>query len=323
MPSPLFSTYRQGENRVSASMLAVFERLGIDLVSRILGGALERPELGLVEYQSQPSRGGAGVPDGEMSASFRFLFEVKTVPDAITSDIHLDQIRRHLKRLDGQHGNELLVVLTPDANPPTSLDAIADDRIVWTNFETLTQAIDDVLQDPSEPASEQQRFLLRELTDLFELDGLIGHEDVVVVAARRAYDVWREHAAYVCQADRTIRPVTHWGFYRSKHIEPEFPLVRRHFGRVDISEAAAQTMMADNDPLRHELGVLVRALLAEGLRTEGTQADVYLLQSKDDPALVRRSESIIHDSKGAWTQHQRYTHLEQLLEIDFTSELDI
>lgn len=274
MPSPLFSTYRQGENRVSASMLAVFERLGIDLVSRILGGALERPELGLVEYQSQPSRGGAGVPDGEMSASFRFLFEVKTVPDAISSDIHLDQIRRHLQRLDGQHGNELLVVLTPDASSPTLLDAIADDRIVWTNFETLTQAIDDVLQDPSEPASEQQRFLLRELTDLFELDGLIGQEDVVVVAARRAYDIWREHAAYVCQADRTIRPVTHWGFYRSKHIEPEFPLVRRHFGRVDMSEATTEELLESDDPRKRELGVLIRALLAEGLQNERPEGRV-------------------------------------------------
>ena len=36
MTTPLFSTYRQGENRVTASFLAVLERLSLPNMDRIL-----------------------------------------------------------------------------------------------------------------------------------------------------------------------------------------------------------------------------------------------------------------------------------------------
>ena len=38
--NPLFSTYRQGENRVTASMLAVFERLDFSLRLDSLSGTV-------------------------------------------------------------------------------------------------------------------------------------------------------------------------------------------------------------------------------------------------------------------------------------------
>ncbi|MBY5162087.1 hypothetical protein [Salsipaludibacter albus] len=321
MTSPLFSTYRQGENRVSASTLAVFERLGIDLVGRILGAALEQPEMELVAYKTQPSRGGAGVPDGEMTANFRFLFEVKTQRGGITTPAHVHQLRRHLDRLDGAHSPEAVIALTPDADRPSILADVEDDRLVWTNFEALTQAIEEVLADPAEPASERQRFLLRELTDLFVLDGLVGGDDVVVVAASSAYRIWRDHGAYVCQADRAIRPVEHWGFYRSKQIEPEFPRVRKSFPRVEFSAENAGQLREDPDPDVRELADLMHELLDAGLQVDGAQKDVYLLQRKDDPGLSHRDSPILHDSKGAWTQYQRYGRLDQLLEVETTSEL--
>ena len=44
--TPLFSTYRQGENHVTLSMLAVFERVGLSLTETILARALGEPTLG-------------------------------------------------------------------------------------------------------------------------------------------------------------------------------------------------------------------------------------------------------------------------------------
>ncbi len=41
--NPLFSTYRQGENRVTASMLAVFERLDFSLLERLLHAVQAKP----------------------------------------------------------------------------------------------------------------------------------------------------------------------------------------------------------------------------------------------------------------------------------------
>lgn len=44
MANPLFSTYSQGENRVTASILAVFERLSFALVERLLQALCQEPE---------------------------------------------------------------------------------------------------------------------------------------------------------------------------------------------------------------------------------------------------------------------------------------
>lgn len=57
---PLFSTYRQGENLVTASLLSVLARLGISLTERILASILEEPELSLVSFSTLPSTQGPG-----------------------------------------------------------------------------------------------------------------------------------------------------------------------------------------------------------------------------------------------------------------------
>ena len=122
-----------------------------------------------------------------MRASFRFLFEVKTVAGALTGKSGRVQLERHLNQLSGDaHLTQLVIALTPDGGPPRLISDIDDPRLVWTSFEAVAQAIADLLADPDEPASEQQRLLLRELIALFTLDGLLATADVAVVAARAA-----------------------------------------------------------------------------------------------------------------------------------------
>src|SRR5438552_7707570 len=78
--SPLFSTYRQGENRVTSSMLAVFERIDLSLLETLLAGAAGEaagdPD---GELRQSAGRYGASVPDARISASFAYWFEVKAV----------------------------------------------------------------------------------------------------------------------------------------------------------------------------------------------------------------------------------------------------
>jgi len=57
----LFSTYRTGENRVTASILAVFRSLTLGRSERLLGAIMEQSEFELVRFQNQPSRGAPGV----------------------------------------------------------------------------------------------------------------------------------------------------------------------------------------------------------------------------------------------------------------------
>lgn len=320
MPTPLFSTYRQGENRVTSSLLAVFERLGIDLVARLLGSALEQPELQLVRYRTLPTGDAQGVPDAEMKASFRFLFEVKTARNAL----HRDQLERHLENLDttmSSHAHQLLVVLTPDAGPPPLVGALDDQRAVWTSFEALSQAVGDLLRDVDEPASEQQRFLLRELLALFALDRLLPGDDVAVVAARVAYDEWQKFGAYVCQPTKTFRDAGHFGFYRAKQVEREFPRVLAHEREVLFDEDTAEWWERSGEPHGAGMARVIREMLAAGLRTEGTTYGVVLLQHADDPELSKRDASLTHNHPGAWTQGQRYAGLDRLLTAGSTADL--
>ena len=105
MRTPLFSTYRTGENRVTSSVVAVFERLGLGLFETVLQAATEDPALETTRFINQPS-GDGSVPDAEVSARFRYLFEVKTVQGAIQGTGARTQLEGHLAGLDGTYGDE-------------------------------------------------------------------------------------------------------------------------------------------------------------------------------------------------------------------------
>src|SRR5437016_1475814 len=81
--NPLFSTYRQGENRVTSSMLAVFERIDLSLLETVLAAASGESSLQMVSFSNQPAGQGHSVPDGRLAARFAYWFEVKTTPRAL------------------------------------------------------------------------------------------------------------------------------------------------------------------------------------------------------------------------------------------------
>ena len=60
--NPLFSTYRQGENRVTSSMLAVFERIDLSLLEAILASAAGESSLQMVSFTNQPPGIGQSTP---------------------------------------------------------------------------------------------------------------------------------------------------------------------------------------------------------------------------------------------------------------------
>jgi len=189
----LFSTYRQGENRVTASVLAVFERIDMDIVGRLLSTAAGEQSLPFVTFANQiVDKTHSAIPDAMISASFTYLFEVKTTRDVVDRE----QLKRHLAHLIGSTKCELLFVLTPDVTRPEPTMNL-DKRIVWFNFHALSESIKEVLTDPSVVVSEQSRMLLRELQSLFVLDGLLlDDEDTVLVAARVAYPMYLQYSAY-------------------------------------------------------------------------------------------------------------------------------
>ena len=312
----IFSTYSTGENRVTASFLAVLRSLSLDRIQRLLGALLEQSEFELIRFDNQPSKGGAGVPDAIIQSSIRLLIETKTDRNAV----NLEQIKRHLQRLD-EAGEVALVllVLTPDDERPAILDDVDDERIAWSSFALLDQAIDELLDDSKEVVSEREAFLLRELQVMLEAEGLLGNpNDTVVVAARRAWQEYNEIHAYLCQPNRTFRQVKRIGFYSNGVIYPLVPSILKTFEDVEIRR----------DAYEGELGTLINRLLDEKRREEGKQIKVMLLSSPDSGETLKLKKSIPNNKRSksgkptAFTMGQRYVSSDALLEAKVTSDVD-
>lgn len=313
--TPLFSTYRTGENRVTGSMVAVFERVGLDILERLLLAAVPGDDkLALVRFENQNTATPGSVPDASISGRFHLLFEVKTVPDTPGSGL-ADQVRRHLAGLDTGVADSRLYVITPDLQQPQSLEQFDAPPMMWVSFDALDTAIAAVLKDANAPVSEQTAFLLRELRRLFDVEGLLGTQDTVIVAARRAYPAYQATDAYVCQPGRSFRKgLTYLGFYADGEIKPLLARVRaREDAILFTGENAAALRAAGREELAD---VIERTLSAEPDR-DGREWQVFLLSGPPDPETTKLAAPIINTTVAngrpwAWTLGQRYARSDHL-----------
>lgn len=304
---PLFATYRQGENRVTASMIAVFERLDMGTLESLLGSLAEETALTLVEFGVVRQEGPGTVPDAVISGSFRYFFEVKVRERSIRKD----QIRGHLTHLHGdESANKRLFVLTPDAEEPDTLADFADEPLTWISFAQLHGAIQELIEGEGESLSERERYLLRELQALFGEEGLLSRADTVVVAARRAYGEYLQWHGYFCQPNRSFRSgLQRMGFYKDGAIKPEFPTILHQRDEVLWSPEEASRLREEGRPFDPEVADLIDRLLAAGVRPRGGLNQVFILSPPDAPETFRLDHEIQHVTGGrgsAWTMGQRY-----------------
>lgn len=329
--NPLFSTYRTGENRVTSSTMAVFERIDLALVQELLETATAGAgELSTVFFHNQVATDEA-VPDARISARFTWWFETKTARGAYAGEGHgRSQLRAHARQLAGDPGARLFV-LTPDPVRPEwfgRLDGIAAqvrDRVLWLSFRDLATAIEAVVTNPVRLVGEQTRFLLYELIALYEAEGLLTNDDTVIVAARSAWPEYQRLAAYVCQPERSFREgLSHFGFYAGGVIQPVLAHIRAHYPVVFLSRHEAERYRAEGHTV---LADLIGALIDRGDRPEGSANGVILLSALGDPDTVQLGKPILNDTvtatgrPWAWTLGQRYTRLDRLKAATRTSEL--
>ena len=81
MPS-IFSTYSQGENRVTGAFFSLLRTLPVDDMQQLIALLLEEPELKLFLIGNQP-RERYSVPDAEISGNFKILIETKLRPGEV------------------------------------------------------------------------------------------------------------------------------------------------------------------------------------------------------------------------------------------------
>jgi hypothetical protein len=323
--NPLFSTYRQGENRVTSSMLAVFERIDLSLLETILQRASGESSLQTVSFTNQPPGKGHSVPDGLISGRFAYWFEIKTTRNALAAK----QLGEHLLSLDKDGAQERLFVITPDPQEPHVITTAADPRIVWFNFRSLHDAIESVTADRAVIIAEQARFLLRELQALLLDEGLLDNDDVVIVAAKIAYGEYLQHSAYICQPGRAFRTgLTHMGFYANAAIQVHLPRIRHREDQVTFTsqEVISRKVGGQTDQL---IGKVIEGTLATGTREAGQQYQVFLLSGPGDAETVKLAQPITNNAVSAsgkpwaWTLGQRYTSLAKLTAsgVGVTSDL--
>ena len=82
MPNPVFSTYTQGENRVTSTVIAVLQHINNQLAEDILEALTDESDLSLVSFDN-PVMGVDSVPDAAIKSSTALWFETKTSRDAV------------------------------------------------------------------------------------------------------------------------------------------------------------------------------------------------------------------------------------------------
>ena len=330
MPNPLFSTYTQGENRVTSTVIAVLQHVNNQLAEDILVTLTDESDLSLISFDNQVT-GVDSVPDAAIRSSTELWFETKTSQDAVDKE----QLENHLHALD-QDAAELqrLIVLTPDARLPDEIAEIDDERIVWANFNTLIDTIETVLERDvgntgagTSVPTEREAFLLRELSRfLYDEDLVSGKEDrVLVVAARRAWPEYQEHGLYFCQANRSFKPVEHLAFYTDGEIKTAVPSVMSAIESIEFTEETVRDHPNLSQSQREQLLEAVVWLREEGSERHGETGKVLFLRDDielDHPVENDKTASD-SDRRVAFVQGHRYVSLFKLQDnTEYTTELE-
>jgi hypothetical protein len=330
MSNPLFSTYSQGENRVTASVLAVFERISFAIIEQILQSLLQEPETSLLTFRNQPT-GPSSTPDARIRASFSYWIETKRIRNSVRAS----QLQAHLKALDAepQVDTQRLLVLTPDTHIPGAVVNIADDRVAWASFEDLVSGISKAIEIDEEwlasernLPTERERELLRELVRFLISEGLVAKavDEVLVVAARKALADYQKYGVYICQPNRTFRPCSHMAFYSSGRIHHQIPSILGKIEQIMMTREAVEGY-SDDKGHRERFLFVIDELDKSASPRIGELAKVLFLSMPDDDMTINLPNDIENDLMSesdrtiAFTQGQRYVSLERLQQAPLTT----
>lgn len=330
MPNPLFSTYTQGENRVTSTVISVLEHVNNQLAEDILEALTDESDLSLVSFDNQVT-GVDSVPDAAIKSSTALWFETKTSRDAVDKA----QLENHLHALD-EDTTELqrLIVLTPDSQLPDEVAALDDERVVWANFDRLTDTIETVLERDVGNAeasmsvpTEREAFLLRELSRfLYDEDLVSGKENrVLVVAARKAWPEYQEHGLYFCQPNRSFKPVNHLAFYTDGEIKTTVPSVTGAIESIELTEEAIRNRADLSQSQREKLLDTVATLRNMGSERYGETEKVIFLQEGIELDRPVENDKTASDSDRtvAFVQGHRYVSFSKLQQNPkYTTELE-
>jgi hypothetical protein len=139
--------------------------------------------------------------------------------------------------------------------------------------------------------------------------------DTVIVAARRAYDLYLAHGIYRCQAGRSFRPVDYVGFYKNRAVQPQVGRILLRRDHVELSAQNAASLRSSGDTHDAQLADAIDTIIAVDGYLAGDRKQVFLLSPAGDPQTITLPAPIPHHGAGrgsAYTQGQRYTSSDAL-----------
>lgn len=330
MPNPLFSTYTQGENRVTSTVIAVLEHVNNQLAEDILEALTDESDLSLVSFDNQVT-GVNSVPDATIKSSTALWFETKTSRDAVNKE----QLENHLHALDENDAElQRLIVFTPDAQIPDEVATLDDERVVWTSFDSLVDTIESVLdrdvgdtEASMSVPTEREAFLLRELNRfIYDEDLVSGKEDrVLVVAARKAWPEYQEYGLYFCQPNRSFKPVEHLAFYKNGEIKTSVPKVSDSIESIELTEDTVREHTDLSQSQREQLLSAVEHMHKVGSERYGDTEKVIFLQDGIELEHPIQNDKTASDSDRtiAFVRGHRYVSFSELRENpEYTTELE-
>ena len=327
MTTSLFSVYKQGENRVTATFLAVLERLSLPNMDRILQVLLDDKDFNLVTFRNQP-KGRSSTPDAKIHTSPAVWVETKTEHNSVS----YDQIKNHLRSLES---GEKLLLLTPDESRPCSLDS----RVTWSNFQQLVTAVQVILDDEYESPSEKEAFLLRELVRMVKDIGLVTPtaSRVLVRAATEAWPAYKEFSVYYHAGDPSFRPSGYFAFYLENEVKTKVAKIKSVIKSITLDdESQVESLDVDQrelvETLKDRLASKkdqVPLKMQKGFRDHFVQPTQWMfLSGPDDEETMKLESPVKNYKKGkggkrtAFTMKWRYVTLESLKKARTTSELE-
>lgn len=333
MSKSIFSTYSQGENRVTSTMLSVFRKINLSTFQEILKYVLNDVDITLVLFKDQyKEQGMQSIPDARISASFDYFIETKIVRDSLTKN----QLEGHLEYLGKSDAKDVrLLLVTPDSKEPKIMEAYRDRPVFWFNFDLLSEALQSVL-DNYRFLTDREKFLLLEL-DAFIVDSNLLSEDIsnkvlIIPSSKLAFKHYDLLKVYICQPNRTFQQASYIGHYGYHVISKEVPkilgviedynLVENQWEEAEIT--AVDTSMAND--LRERLKMISETLREQGLEVFHSVKIVLLSRSAEEgtvflPNDITNDKMSYSGKKTAYVQKQVYEDLEKMKKAKFTSEL--
>jgi hypothetical protein len=148
--------------------------------------------------------------------------------------------------------------------------------------------------------------------------------DTVLVPANKAWPLYGEVAAYVCQPGRSIRPVKRMAFYYQGKIMQEVPQILEKRDHVPWTREEATKLRGEGGQEARALARIIERTLDDGWSGPAQQVIFLTRPGATDEGHRRLSRPVPHEASGrgsAFVHKQRYFHFSDLASAVTTADL--